>query len=871
MGCITGQGNTDNMGGSIIFNYDSIILNGPLPIITVDSLAIHPSAAGPLHINANFSCSDPIFNFSASASHSCMSSDYIYIFNAIPVTYVVTNTNDSGPGSLRDAIERSNLSESFDFIRFNIPGPAPHVIHPLSGFDIRYGVTIDGSTQPANGYSGTAPKIELDGVNLSYVCFKFRPKFFLSRSSDATVYGLYIHRFSEAIHARYFNMVTIGSSTKRNILSGNGNAISLYDCFGSLITNNYLGIDSSGLIGEGNIEGITFDGIIGPNFIIRDNVISDNDFGLDGFGNGPQIFGNKIGTDASGSFAIGNKSYGLYLVNTVNSIIGSSNPLEGNLISGNNVSTTTIGLFSGDSCIIKGNKFGTNWNCTDTIPNSTAIQTQGKTQIGGLAINERNIISGNLKGIATARNVEILGNYIGTDCTGTISMANSLGIWISNFSGQSFVQKIHDNLISGNDVGIGTLFIQNHNVEIYRNLIGLDASGINALPNNYGIIIGSAYNFDIGGRDTTKRNYISGNIIAGIRLGWHSSSRDTVMNNILGLNKLMNPVPNGKGIFFEYDFDSAYIANNIIAANNTFGIEMAYESNNNTIENNIICNNVSDGIRCEGNENLFRKNSIFGNGNKGINLYGSGNDTILTPQLLSATSNNISGTALPGATVELFRWSSQDSLPQGKNYIASVIADSAGNWNYIGPITTWSDITATPTDSRNNTSEFAFRLPQLNLGRDTTLCAGNSYLLDAGSGFISYQWSTSDTSQSILVIHSGFYHVDVTLPDGSIQTDYVYVLFTPCMEVAEIFDNEVKIFPNPSLGEFVVDFSALKPVKGINNLFIEDLSGRLIYSKTIELPEKIILQLSAPENVYFLHLVDNYGVKTFSGKIILIK
>src|SRR5262245_43530737 len=49
------------------------------------------------------------------------------------VTLVVTNTSDSGAGSLRQAILSANLTPSVaDVINFNIPGAGPHVITPLT-------------------------------------------------------------------------------------------------------------------------------------------------------------------------------------------------------------------------------------------------------------------------------------------------------------------------------------------------------------------------------------------------------------------------------------------------------------------------------------------------------------------------------------------------------------------------------------------------------------------------------------------------------------------------------------------------------------------------------------------------------------------
>ena len=81
----------------------------------------------------------------------------------------MTNTNDSGPGSLRQAILNANANPGLDTITFDIPGAGVHTISPASALPaITDPVVIDGYT--SRGQANTLPRrqrgllIELDGA-----------------------------------------------------------------------------------------------------------------------------------------------------------------------------------------------------------------------------------------------------------------------------------------------------------------------------------------------------------------------------------------------------------------------------------------------------------------------------------------------------------------------------------------------------------------------------------------------------------------------------------------------------------------------------------------------------------------------------------
>ncbi len=73
-----------------------------------------------------------------------------YINCGIIFKPVVTNTNDSGPGSLREAVKRSDENHGMvpNIINFKIPGNGPFTINLLSDIIIERSAEINGFSQP---------------------------------------------------------------------------------------------------------------------------------------------------------------------------------------------------------------------------------------------------------------------------------------------------------------------------------------------------------------------------------------------------------------------------------------------------------------------------------------------------------------------------------------------------------------------------------------------------------------------------------------------------------------------------------------------------------------------------------------------------
>lgn len=366
--------------------------------------------------------------------------------------FIVENTDNSGPGSLRQAILDANAAEGADFIHFNIPANGPHTIRPTSELPpIADTVNIDGFTQgsqTANPADDAVPntnpmdqpinavyKIELDGTDAGLSTSGFH-----ITGDGVVIRGLVINRF------RVNGILVDGGSE-------------------AAIEGNFIGTNLSGTEVAGNGEdGVNLTGAsnsrIGGADPSERNLISGNDDGIDiqDLSSGNVVAGNFIGTDLLGSSALPNSQQGVKVDNSHDNQIGGTASGERNLISGN--SLQGLGLLGGASGNqIQGNFIGTNLTGTGPLPNrgeGIQIQDSPDNLIGGTegttpgsgCNGACNLISGNLQegiliGGGGAVENRISGNHIGVNQVGSGAMGNGFdGILIGSGGDGTFIGGI---------------------------------------------------------------------------------------------------------------------------------------------------------------------------------------------------------------------------------------------------------------------------------------------------------------------------------------------------------------------------------------------------------------------------------------------
>ncbi len=281
------------------------------------------------------------------------------------------------------------------------------------------------------------------------------------------------------------------------------------------------------------------------------------------------------------------------------------------------------------------------------------------------------------------------------------------------YSSHNYIGGIYlgqPNVISGNaSAGIYLGNSDAHDNHVWGNWIGLTPAGDSSQPNAIGIqISNSANDNEIGGTSAAHGNFISGNTNEGIYID--SSNGTKLGSNTIGLSAIgSQPAPNGgDGIRLDgaslTNIGASPLAPNTIAQNGANGIQVSGLGDND-IFNNTIYENQGDGVKidtygCDGNALLF--NSIHHNGGLGINLEGGANGGIAAPNIVSATTGGVAGTACSNCLVYIF----SDSEDEGETLHGNAQADASGNWSFSG-VLTGPNITATAFDSNNNTSEFS--------------------------------------------------------------------------------------------------------------------------------------------------------------------
>jgi parallel beta-helix repeat protein len=481
-----------------------------------------------------------------------------------------------------------------------------------------------------------------------------------------------------------------------NVISGSGGDAVLTGGNRITLSHNLIGTDAAGLRGvENHSHGID---IQANGNVVRDNVISHSgDTGLVVSGTATIVQGNRIGTDVTGTRALGNgfDPSAIFLGQPINgtdgivlcgegNTVGGSKSGQGNLVGGN----IGNGIFVGaGGNVVQGNLIGTDATGAVALPNrvdgigsrADVFKGAGFCQqaangggsasgtIGGMAAGAGNLVSGNLGDgidLVGASNFTIAGNRIGTSLDGTAALGNKgAGVVLGptcddGVCTPSTGDQVRGNLVSAN---------------------GKNGVDVNGLGDGTGIIIaGNKIGTDGAGHPTF------GNGGAGIAIEQHASS------DVVG----------GIG-----PSDA-----NLVAANAGPGIL------------------IGAGAGDSSTHVVVEGNATFANSGLGIDLAPQGvidcstpppgpNGYAPCPVIAAATTTSVSGTACPGCTVEVFlalQGVGDSGHGEGAKLVGRGLAASDGTWSIAvepGALASGDQATATATTPVGTvppgTSEFA--------------------------------------------------------------------------------------------------------------------------------------------------------------------
>jgi hypothetical protein len=394
----------------------------------------------------------------------------------VPVIFTVTNTQDSGAGSLRQAILDANTNSNtgiIDTIFFQIAADDAH--HVYYGND-----GVPGQVSRANVRTTTAAAdTSISDIDPDYAhsWWSIQPTTALPVFTDP----LNIDGYTQPGAIRNGHTTDDGTNAVLRIELSGGNVID------HGLTLQGRNCTVRGLV----VNQFTNFGILVP-IISTDfaGTVVDNPHNT--------IAGDFVGTDVSGTLALGNGgggvdavynnsfNAGILIASASETSVGTTVPEDRNLISGNGGEGITIadsyliafqpGNHVVHDNLVAGNLIGTDRTGTKPLGNAgdgiglQSLYSSGLTVpalIGTQDPNSRNIISGNLgthylgqngaagSGIYSAgvNGVRVVGNYIGTNVRGDALLGNaSQGIFVTYaYYPADFV--IAGNLISGNAAG----------------------------------------------------------------------------------------------------------------------------------------------------------------------------------------------------------------------------------------------------------------------------------------------------------------------------------------------------------------------------------------------------------------------------------
>jgi hypothetical protein len=427
---------------------------------------------------------------------------------------IVTNSSDSGVGSLRWAIEQANTNPGPDVIHFSMSS-STIILTSLLPVITDNNTVIDASQNWNGSWPTGKPGIAIDGGSIGVYSWGLQ----VFGAQNVTLKGLEIENFNVCIYIQNASFTNIGEGASTN----GGGRMLIHGCNGPAIT------------------------ILG--------------------GHDNKVVGSYIGTSNAGNLPVPNLGDGIEIINSARNAIGGEGGLEGNIIGAsdygisiigsgsisNTVSANQIGvgMLNGDIANLHDGVYigdGATFNAIggriEVIPGHMQVYTcMDNNHVNGVEVTNQAmssfiacniIVSNDQSGIfvhqTNTKDHWIFGNFVGTDRDYASGLGNSL-------HGIGLYEGTSDNLVNNNFIGnngwsgIAIVGVDTNKNWLLENHIGIGMSG-EALGNAYyGVDIMSSHD------NTLTRNVITKNGSAGSFAGVHIGE-DTAVGNALYMNSI---------------------------------------------------------------------------------------------------------------------------------------------------------------------------------------------------------------------------------------------------------------------------------------------------------------------------------------------
>lgn len=488
--------------------------------------------------------------------------------------YVVTNVNNSGIGSLREAITLANTSSGEDSIIFQLPGINWNInlVSPLP--NITDSIIISGFSQIGSSFPLNLVTINAAGIGLSH-CLNLV-------SNNISILGLKFTYFSAGACIKS-DLLGIGNSTKENLF-----------IFGNVFKDSKFGINltfcgfRNAIIANNKFWNNTNTDVnFTPVFFSRDVSISNNEF----YGHNTSLFSVAIGLCES-AYPYGKVTNLSVIGNDIRNctagiVVMGFTKIDTLNIVGNNVDalrSSGFGIIFGsggnntDSCLhvlVEGNVLdscsGIGFHCftsgdtmvyKDVIIKNNLVGHRLSIQMSGTSASHRALLSN----FVIEDNVIPMGIYVFNGGTGFVNAGiDSLSI-IGNT-----ITKLNNDGINFSVSGTGAYWSSITNVLLRRNTISYGAT--NGIGISYSSIASARANISHFVIDSNVISYSNENGISIYAMGNLGGNRK-VEDVLISDNEVKNSVGHGINLetFYPNPFRGIHILRNSIHSNGLMGI-----------------------------------------------------------------------------------------------------------------------------------------------------------------------------------------------------------------------------------------------------------------------------------------------------------